>query len=132
MINFVQVLQFILIPKMMMIMIEMKILRLYLKIANLIWLVFKTVALRRNQKIYDNFYIPKNSKEALTVSYEKFLACALSLESEYDRLYPTKKEDNNLYADVYEVFQNSADELEMLFIAIKENKLTSRNSKIIF
>lgn len=41
--------------------------------------LFKTVALRRNQKIYDNFYIPKNSKEASIVSYEKFLACALSL-----------------------------------------------------
>lgn len=94
--------------------------------------LFKTVALRRNQKIYDNFYIPKNSKEALTVSYEKFLACALSLESEYDRLYPTKKEDNNLYADVYEVFQNSADELEMLFIAIKENKLTSEEFKKLY
>lgn len=94
--------------------------------------LFKTVALRRNQKIYDNFYIPKNSKEASIVSYEKFLACALSLESEYNRLYPTKRKDNNLYADVYKVFEKSADELETLFTAIKENKLTSEEFKEIY
>lgn len=94
--------------------------------------LFKTVALRRNQKIYDNFYIPKNSKEASTVSYEKFLACALSLESEYNRLYPTKRKDNSLYADVYKVFEKSADELETLFIAIKENKLTPEEFKEIY
>lgn len=94
--------------------------------------LFKTVALRRNQKIYDNFYIPKNSKEASIVSYEKFLACALSLESEYNRLYPTKRKDNNLYADVYKVFEKSADELETLFTAIKENKLTPEEFKEIY
>lgn len=94
--------------------------------------LFKTVALRRNQKIYDNFYIPKNSKEASRVSYEKFLACALSLESEYNRLYPTKRKDNNLYADVYKVFEKSADELETLFTAIKENKLTPEEFKEIY
>lgn len=94
--------------------------------------LFKTVALRRNQKIYDNFYIPKNSKEASVVSYEKFLACALSLESEYNRLYPTKRKDNDLYADVYKVFEKSADELETLFTAIKENKLTPEEFKEIY
>lgn len=94
--------------------------------------LFKTVALRRNQKIYDNFYIPKNSKEASIVSYEKFLACALSLESEYNRLYPTKRKDNNLYADVYKVFEKSADELETLFTAIEENKLTPEEFKEIY
>lgn len=94
--------------------------------------LFRTIALRRNQKIYDNFYIPKNSKEASTVSYEKFLSCALSLEGEYDRLYPSKKEDNNLYADVHEIFKNSADELGTLFMAIKENKLTLEEFKKLY
>lgn len=94
--------------------------------------LFKTVALRRYQKIYDNFYIPKNSKEASTVSYEKFLACALSLESEYERLYPTKKENNKLYADVHEIFEKSADELEALFIAIREDKLTLEEFKELY
>ena len=66
------------------------------------------------------------------MSYEKFLACALSLESEYNRLYPTKRKDNDLYADVYKVFEKSADELETLFTAIKENKLTPEEFKEIY
>ena len=45
---------------------------------------------------------------------------------------PTKRKDNNLYADVYKVFEKSADELETLFTAIKENKLTPEEFKEIY
>lgn len=86
--------------------------------------LFKVVALRRTQKIYDNFYIPRNSKEASSVTYEKYLACALSLESEYERLYPSKKIDNKSYADVHNLFEKTADELSVLFDAIKNEQLT--------
>ena len=82
------------------------------------------MALRRTQKIYDNFYIPRNSKEASSVTYEKYLACALSLESEYERLYPSKKIDNKSYADVHNLFEKTADELSVLFDAIKNEQLT--------
>lgn len=86
--------------------------------------LFKVVALRRTQKIYDNFYIPQNSKEASTVTYEKYLACALSLESEYERLYPLKKNDNKSYADVHNLFEKTVDELNGLFGAIKNEQIS--------
>jgi hypothetical protein len=86
--------------------------------------LFKVVSLRRTQKIYDNFYIPKNSKEASSVTLEKYLACALSFESEYERLYPSKKDDNKSYGEVHKCFEKTADELSILFEAIKSEQLT--------
>lgn len=86
--------------------------------------LFSVIALRRTQKIYDNFYIPLNSKEAPTVTYEKYLACALSFESEYTRLYPTKKEDNKSYAEIHNIFVKTADELNVIFHAIQNDQIT--------
>lgn len=51
--------------------------------------LFKCVAQRRYQKIYDNSYIFQNGKESSQLTYEKFLSCALSFESEYARIYPS-------------------------------------------
>lgn len=86
--------------------------------------IFKTVALRRVRKIYDNFYIPKDQQESNHVTYEKFLSCALSFESEYNRLYPSKKEENEKYAYIHNMFEMTADKLDVIFQLAQENKIT--------
>lgn len=82
------------------------------------------MAQRRSQKIYDNFYIPKNGKESSQLTYEKFLSCALSLESEYARLYPSKKDENEKFAYIQGLFQESADKLDILFALAAENRIS--------
>lgn len=86
--------------------------------------LFMCVAQRRSQKIYDNFYIPKNGKESSQITYEKFLSCALSFESEYSRLYPSKKDENEKFAYIQGVFQESADKMDMLFALAAENRIS--------
>lgn len=86
--------------------------------------LFKCVVQRRSQKIYDNFYIPKNGKESSQLTYEKFLSCALSLESEYARLYPSKKDENEKFAYIQGVFHESADKMDMLFVLAAEGRIS--------
>lgn len=86
--------------------------------------LFKCVAQRRSQKIYDNFYIPKSGKESSQLTYEKFLSCALSLESEYARLYPSKKDENEKFAYIQGLFQESADKMDMLFDLAAEDRIS--------
>ena len=86
--------------------------------------LFKCVVQRRQQKIYDNFYIPQNGKESTQVTYEKYLSCALSFESEYSRLYPSKKEENEKYAYIYDMFQASADKMNILFSLAAEGNIS--------
>lgn len=86
--------------------------------------LFKCVAQRRSQKIYDNFYIPKSGKESSQLTYEKFLSCALSLESEYARLYPSKKDENEKFAYIQGLFQESADKMDMLFALAAEDRIS--------
>lgn len=86
--------------------------------------LFKCVAQRRSQKIYDNFYIPRNGKESSQLTYEKFLSCALSFESEYARLYPSKKDENEKFAYIQGLFQESADKMDMLFALAAEDKIS--------
>lgn len=82
------------------------------------------MAQRRSQKIYDNFYIPKSGKESSQLTYEKFLSCALSLESEYARLYPSKKDENEKFAYIQGLFQESADKMDMLFALAAEDRIS--------
>lgn len=86
--------------------------------------LFKCVAQRRSQKIYDQFYIPKNGKENSQLTYEKFLSCALSLESEYARLYPSKKDENEKFEFIQGIFQESADKMNMLFTLAAEDRIS--------
>ena len=86
--------------------------------------LFKCVAQRRSQKIYDNFYIPKNGKESSQLTYEKFLSCALSFESEYARIYLSKKDENEKFAYIQELFQESADKMDMLFALAMEDRIS--------
>lgn len=86
--------------------------------------LFKCIAQRRFQKIYDNFYIPKNGKESSQLTYEKFLSCALSFESEYARIYPSKKDENEKFSYIQGLFQESADKMDMLFALAMEDRIS--------
>ena len=86
--------------------------------------LFKCVVQRRSQKIYDNFYIPRNGKESSQLTYDKFLSCALSLESEYARLYPSKKDENEKFAYIQGLFQESADKMDILFSLAAEGRIS--------
>lgn len=86
--------------------------------------LFKTIASRRVQKIYDNFFIPIDSYERSMVSYEKFLSCALSFESEYSRTHPTKKEENEKFELVHRMVKESADKISSLFDAVRNGDAT--------
>lgn len=66
----------------------------------------------------------KNGKESSQLTYEKFLSCTLSLESEYTRLYPSKKDENEKFAYVQGVFQESAEKMDMLFALAAENRIS--------
>ena len=94
--------------------------------------LFKCVIQRRSQKIYDNFYIPRNEKESTQLTYEKFLSCALSFESEYARLYPSKKEENDKFAYIHEVFQVSAEKMDMLFSLAAEERISQKEFENCF
>ncbi|MBD5544965.1 MAG: hypothetical protein HDR01_12215 [Lachnospiraceae bacterium] len=69
-------------------------------------------------------YIPRNGKENSQLTYEKFLSCALSLESEYARLYPSKKDENEKFAYIQGLFQESADKMDMLFALAAEDRIS--------
>lgn len=86
--------------------------------------LFMCIAQRRQQKIYDNFYIPRNGKDSSQVTYEKFLSCALSFESEYSRLYPSKKEENEKFMYIHNLFQESVDKIDVLFSSAVEGKIS--------
>lgn len=94
--------------------------------------LFKAVAERRTLKIYDNFYIPKDQSDRGKVTYEKFLSCALSFESEYERVYPAKNEQNPEFAQVKETFQESAENLDLLFQLARDNKIDADMFKKIY
>lgn len=81
--------------------------------------LFKSVVTRRQNKIYDNFFIPCNDEENLQISYEAFLSCALSFESEYSRTYPSKKEEKEKYAYLQKLFIDSAEKLNEMIILIE-------------
>lgn len=94
--------------------------------------LFKTIALRRKQKIYDNFYIPLNNQKRDKMDYKKFLSCALSFESEYSRIYPSKKEENEKFAKMQTIVRKSADELDVLFELARADKITKEEFERCF
>ena len=46
------------------------------------------------------------------------------MESEYTRLYPSKKDENEKFAYVQGVFQESAEKMDMLFALAAENRIS--------
>lgn len=46
------------------------------------------------------------------------------MESEYARLYPSKKDENEKFAYIQGLFQESADKMDMLFALAAENRIS--------
>lgn len=86
--------------------------------------LFKCVVTRRQNKIYDNFFIPRNDEENSEISYEAFLSCALSFESEYGRTYPSKKEEKEKYAYIHDLFIDSAERLNQMISLIEGGEIS--------
>ena len=86
--------------------------------------LFKNVATRRQNRIYDNFFIPCNDEKNSQISYEAFLSCALSFESEYSRIYPSKKEEKEKYAYLQNLFINSAEKLNEMVTLFEDKKIS--------
>ena len=86
--------------------------------------LFKSVVTRRQNKIYDNFFMPHNDEENSQISYEAFLSCALSFESEYSRTYPSKKEEKEKYAYLQNLFIDSAEKLNEMIILFEGGEIS--------
>lgn len=86
--------------------------------------LFKSVVSRRQNKIYDNFFIPSNDEENSKISYEAFLSCALSFESEYSRTYPSKKKEKEKYAYLQNLFIDSAEKLNEMIILFEGGEIS--------
>lgn len=94
--------------------------------------LFKNVVTRRQKRIYDNFFIPRNDEENSQISYEAFLSCALSFESEYSRTYPSKKEEKEKYAYLQNLFIDSAENLDELIASLTEGIVSKEDFEKLY
>ncbi|MBQ3545100.1 MAG: hypothetical protein IJA34_08965 [Lachnospiraceae bacterium] len=94
--------------------------------------LFMSVTTRRKRNIYDSFYIPEDSSKHRVVTYEKYLSCALSFESEYTRTHVNKKTVNEKFAKVHDTFGESLEKMEYLYEKIQSGELSFQDFKAIF
>lgn len=94
--------------------------------------LFKNVVTRRQKRIYDNFFISRNYEESSQISYETFLSCALSFESEYSRTYPSKKEEKEKYAYLQNLFIDSAENLDELIDSLTEGIVSKEDFEKLY
>lgn len=87
--------------------------------------LFYNISMRRKNRIFDNFYIPESFELDKYISYETFLSCALSFESEFERIYPSKAEENQRFLAAKSLMELSAENVNGIIEKAKNDTMSS-------
>lgn len=85
--------------------------------------LFALITNRRKSGVFDDFYIPESSELDKYMTYQSFLSCALSFESEYSRTHPPKESNKERFTRAKNLATFSIEQLDSIIQSIQNGNV---------